>query len=137
MSDLDMIRTLAGNNEISDEVIAFYLDSVKTFILAYCNLKVLPVELRPTLIEIVASRIRANTAGSEVTLGGGIKSVASISDGNQSISYQVGGNFKSFINNDDIISTYGSILDRFRKMVISPRPVRHVGARNLHKDRKW
>ena len=131
MSDIDMIRTLTGNNDISDDLIAFYLDSVENFILGYCNLKAIPKELKPTLIEIAALRVRANSNGSNAAIGEGIKSVGSISDGNQSITYQVGGGFKQFVSNDDIIAAYGSTLDRWRKMVVD-RPVsRAPGARHI------
>lgn len=131
MSDIDMIRTLIGNNNISDDLIAFYLDSVENFILGYCNLKAIPKELKPTLIEIAALRVRANTSGSNAAIGEGIKSVSSISDGNQSIAYQADGGFKQFVSNDDIIAAYGSTLDRWRKMVVN-RPVSRVaGARHI------
>lgn len=131
MSDIDMIRTLIGNNNISDDLIAFYLDSVENFILGYCNLKAIPKELKPTLIEIAALRVRANTSGSNAAIGEGIKSVSSISDGNQSIAYQAAGGFKQFVSNDDIIAAYGSTLDRWRNMVVN-RPVSRVaGARHI------
>lgn len=131
MSDIALVRALIGNNDISDDVIAFYLDSVKNFILGYCNLKTIPEELKPTLIEIAALRVRANSNGSNAAVGEGIKSVASISDGNQTVTYQASGGFKQFVSNEDIIAAYGSILDRWRKMVVS-RPVSRVaGARRI------
>ncbi len=135
MSDIALVKALIGNNDISDDIVAFYLDSVEKFILGYCNLKTIPEELKPTLIEIAALRVRANTSGSNAAIGEGIKSVSSLSDGNQSIAYQASGTFRQFISNDDIIAAYGSILDRWRKMVVD-RPVSRVaGARHIT-DRK-
>lgn len=131
MSDIALVKTLIGNNDISDDVVAFYLDSVKSFILGYCNLKEIPKELKPTLIEIAALRVRANSNGSNAAIGEGIKSVASLSDGNQAISYQAGGGFKQFVSNDDIILAYGSILDRWRKMVVDKPVSRVAGARRI------
>ena len=131
MSDIALVRTLTGNNDISEDVIAFYLDSVENFILGYCNLKAIPKELKPTLIEIAALRVRANSNGSNAAIGEGIKSVGSLGDGNQSISYQAGGGFKQFVSNDDIILAYGSTLDRWRNMVIDKPVERVAGARHL------
>lgn len=130
MSDIALVKALIGNNDISDDIVAFYLDSVEKFILGYCNLKAIPEELKPTLIEIAALRVRANTSGSNAAIGEGIKSVSALSDGNQSIAYQAG-EFRQFISNDDIIAAYGSTLDRWRKMVVD-RPVSRVtGARRI------
>lgn len=131
MSDIALVRTLTGNNDISDDLIAFYLDSVKNFILGYCNLKAIPEELKPTLIEIAALRVRANSNGPNAAIGEGIKSVGSLSDGNQSILYQAGAGFKQFVSNDDIIAAYGSTLDRWRKMVIDKPVARAAGARDI------
>lgn len=130
MSDIALVKALVGNNDISDDIVAFYLDSVEKFILGYCNLKTIPEELKPTLIEIAALRVRANTSGSNAAIGEGIKSVSALTDGNQSIAYQAG-EFKQFISNDDIIAAYGSTLDRWRKMVISKPVSRVAGARRI------
>ena len=131
MSDIALVKTLIGNNDISDDVVAFYLDSVKNFILGYCNLKAIPKELKPTLIEIAALRVRANSNGSNAAIGEGIKSVVSLGDGNQTVTYQAGGGFKQFVSNDDIILAYGSILDRWRKMVVDKPVSRVAGARRI------
>ena len=93
-------------------------------------MKTIPEELKPTLIEIAALRVRANTSGSNAAIGEGIKSVSALSDGNQRIAYQAG-EFKQFISNDDIIAAYGSTLDRWRKMVISKPVSRVAGARRI------
>lgn len=130
MSDIALVKALIGNNDISDDIVAFYLDSVEKFILGYCNLKTIPEELKPTLIEIAALRVRANTSGSNAAIGEGIKSVSAISDGNQSIAYQAG-EFKQFVSNDDIIAAYGRTLDRWRKMVIDKPVSRVAGARRI------
>lgn len=131
MSDIALVKTLIGNNDISDDVIAFYLDSVENFILGYCNLKTIPKELKPTLIEIAALRVRANSNGSNAAIGEGIKSVSSLSDGNQTVTYQAGGVFRQFVSNEDIILAYGSILDRWRKMVVDKPETRVNGARRI------
>lgn len=131
MSDITTIRALVGNSEISDDIIAFYLDSVTNFVLGYCNMSSIPAELKPTLLEIAALRVRANSNGAKAAIGEGIKSVGSISDGNQSIGYQAGGTFKQFVSNDDILAAYGSTLDRYRKMVINGPVSRVLGTRKV------
>ena len=131
MSDITTIRALVGNSEISDDIIAFYLDSVTNFVLGYCNISSIPAELKPTLLEIAALRVRANSNGAKAAIGEGIKSVGAISDGNQSIGYQVAGAFKQFVSNDDILAAYGSTLDRYRKMVINSPASRVEGTRKV------
>lgn len=135
MTDIEMVRLLTGNNEISDDHIAFYLNSVENFILGYCNITTIPSQLKPTLIEITALRVRASANGSKAVIGDGIKSVSSLSDGNQSVAYQAG-TFKQFVSNDDIILGYGNILDRYRKMVVDRKPTRPPGAREIN-SRRW
>lgn len=131
MSDIATIKALVGNSEISDDIVAFYLNSVTNFVLGYCNISSIPAELKPTLLEIAALRVRANSNGGKAAIGEGIKSVGSISDGNQSIGYQVGGTFKQFVSNDDILAAYGSTLDRYRKMVIDSPVSRVAGTRKV------
>lgn len=127
MTDIDMIalvKTLSGNSEVSDDVIAFYLNSTRKFILSYCNIEKIPEGLEPTLVEITALKVKANTSGAEVKIGEGIKQVAAMSDGNQSISYQAGAMAgKTFTSEEDIIASYGTILGRYRRMVV-PRDVK-------------
>ena len=116
MTDIELVRVLTGNSTISDEFISFYLDSTEEFIKAYCNIEVIPEALKPTFLEITSLRVRANSSGSSSALGEGIKSVASVSDGNQSVSYASGASSgKQFISEEDMVSSYGYILDRFRK----------------------
>lgn len=132
MTDIETIRVLTGNNEISEQFIAFYLDSTEKFIKGYCNIETIPEDLKPTLLEITALRVKANAKGAEATLGEGVRQVGSISDGNQSVSYTAGGaGTKSFISEEDFVSSYGYMLDRWRRMVVN-RPVgRHLGARRI------
>lgn len=135
MSDIELVKALTGNNEISEDVIAFYLDSVEKFVLGYCNIKTIPKELKPTLIEITALRVRANSNGPNASIGEGIKTVGSVSDGQQSVSYQAGATFKQFVSNDDIIAAYGSTLNRWRNMVVSKPEDRGQGARVIKDGR--
>lgn len=132
MTDIETIRVLTGNNEISEEFIAFYLDSTEKFIKGYCNIETIPEGLKPTLLEITALRVKANSKGSEAALGEGVRQVGSISDGNQSVSYIAGGaGTKAYISEEDFVSSYGYMLDRWRRMVVN-RPVkRHLGARRI------
>lgn len=134
MTDIETIRVLTGNNDISEEFIAFYLDSTREFIKSYCNIDAIPDALRPTCLEITALRIKANASGDKSALGEGVKQVGSISDGNQSVSYSVGGaGTKGFVSEEDFVSAYGHMLDRFRRMVVN-RPVgRHLGARRVRR----
>lgn len=133
MTDIELVRVLTGNSTISDEFISFYLDSTEEFIKAYCNIEVIPEALKPTFLEITSLRVRANSSGSSSALGEGIKSVASVSDGNQSVSYASGASSgKQFISEEDMVSSYGYILDRFRKMVIDKScRCRTLGSRNI------
>lgn len=134
MSDkeLGMIKMLLGDNAPSDEFIAFYYDSTVALICSYCNIEKIPEGLEPTLIEIVAFRVKANSSGAQASIGEGVKQVASVSDGNQSVSYAgsaSGG--KQFVSEEDIISAYSYILDRYRRMVVERPHCRHLGARHI------
>lgn len=132
MTDIEVIRVLTGNSEISDEFIAFYLESTRDFIKSYCNLDRLPDELSRVCLEITALRVKANASGSSSALGEGIKQVGSITDGNQSISYSVGGaGTKGFVSEEDFVSAYGHMLDRYRRMVVERPCKRHLGARRI------
>lgn len=136
MTDIETVKMLSGNAEISDDFIAFYLESTKQFILSYCNLDSIPEQLKPTMLEIAALRLKANTNGSESALGEGLKSVASVSDGNQSISYASGSaSGKQFVSEEDFVAAYGYMLDRWRKMVIGKIPCRPAGSRCIHRHR--
>lgn len=135
MTDIETVRVLTGNNEISDEFIAFYLDSTEKFIKGYCNISSIPEDLKPTLLEITSLRVKANSSGASSTLGEGLKQVGSVSDGNQSISYTAGGaGTKAFVSQEDFVSSYGFMLDRWRRMVVNRPERRHLGARRIFKD---
>lgn len=134
MSDIETVRTLTGNNLISDEFIAFYLNSTTEFIKSYCNIEAIPDGLKPTLLEITSFRVKANSNGAAAALGEGVKQVGSISDGNQSISYVAGSSgSKQFVSEEDIVSAYGYILDRYRRLVVSRPQRRHLGARRIRR----
>lgn len=120
MTDIETVRLLTGNDKISDAFISFYLDSTEKFIKGYCNIENIPEDLKPTLLEITSLRVKANTNGAASALGEGIKQVGSVSDGNQSVSYMSSGTSgRQFISEEDMVATYGYMLDRWRKMVIS------------------
>lgn len=142
MTDIETVRLLSGNSAISEDIIAFYLESTKQFILAYCNLQEMPDALKPTYLEITSLRVKANTSGAESALGEGLKVVGSISDGNQSIGYQSGAaSGKTFVSEEDFVSAYGYMLDRFRRMPVDkPSCMRSAGSRCLHRhanDTGW
>lgn len=117
MFDIQVIKQLAGNPEIEDTLVAFYLTSTTDWVKSYCNIEEIPRELNTTLIEITAKRIRANTAGNKSVIGEGMKQIASITDGNQSISY-VAGQAVAFTSEEDILKAYGHILNRYRRLVV-------------------
>lgn len=138
MTDIEMIRILTGNNDISADFISFYLDSTEKFIKSYCNISTIPEGLKPTYLEITALRVKANTNGGQAALGEGVKAVASVTDGNQSISYASGvTGSKSFIGEDDIIASYGYILDRYRCLVTNKKPCRTLGSRRICSHKRW
>ena len=138
MTDIEIVRTLTGNNAISDEFISFYLDSTEQFIKAYCNIDTIPAGLKSTYLEIASLRVKANSSGSSAALGAGIQQVASVSDGNQSVSYAAGSSgSKQFVSEEDIVSAYGYILDRFRRLVVDKQsPLKTPGSRLLRPDKR-
>ena len=136
MTDIEAVRALTGNTEISDDFIAFYLDSTEKLIKSYCHIDAIPDGLKPTLIEMTALRVNANSEGSQAALGKGVQQVGSVSDGNQSVSYVTGSTGgKSFISEEDLISSFSYVLDSFRRLPVS-RPTCFRGARKLHGG-KW
>lgn len=143
MTDIQTVRLLSGNNEIDNQVIEFFLESTKQFILAYCNITEIPEGLKPTYLEITSLRVKANTSGASVALGEGLKIVGSISDGNQSIGYAAGASGgKTFVSEEDLVTAYGYMLDSFRKMKTSRScgVLRARGSRCLHRhgnDTGW
>lgn len=133
MTDIEMIRTLTGNNEISDAFISFYLQATEDFVKSYCNIDSIPKGLKSTVLEITALRVKANSNEGDSALGEGIKQIGSITDGNQSISYVGGATAgKQFTSEEDFIAAYGNILGRYRRMVVDKTSQRNAGARRIH-----
>ena len=132
MTDIQVIRMLTGNDAISDDFIAFWLDSTRQFILGYCNITTIPEGLKKTLLEIAAFRVNANCNGASATLGQGGRTVGSLSDGNQSVSYATpSSGVKQFVSEEDIVAAYGHILDRYRRMVVDHKTHKDCGCRKL------
>lgn len=125
MTDIETIRTLTGNNEISDGFITFHLDSAEKFIKSYCNISIIPEGLKPTLLEIVAFRVKANSSGEKATIGEGVKVVTGITDGNQTVNYSAR-NANSYTTWDDILAAFGAELTRWRKMVVQRQPEPYI-----------
>lgn len=136
MTDIETVRTLTGDSDISDAFISFYLQASEDFIKSYCNIDTIPDGLKTTLLEMTAMRVKANSSGGKPALGQGVKSVASMSDGNQSIGYAIGGSgTKSFISEEDFVAAYGDILGRYRRMVVGNKEnLKTCGSRCLHTD---
>lgn len=137
MTDIEVVRTLTGNNDIDDAFISFYLESSADFIKSYCNIDEIPAGLKSVYLEIAALKVKANSSGGKATLGEGVKAIGSISDGNQSIGYTSGGaGSKAFISDEDFVAAYGDVLGRYRKMVVGDgTPLRTQGSRCLHHNR--
>lgn len=118
MTDIDTIRVLTGNLEISDEFIAFNLDSMEDAIKLYCNLDSIPKGLKNTLLEMVALKVNANSDGANSTLGQGVRRVTSLTDGSQTVAYGNDMRASTFASQDSLMIAYASILDSFRKMKV-------------------
>lgn len=135
MTDIETVKLLLGNTAVSDDLVSFYLDSTAEFIKAYCNIPEIVPALKPTYLEITAMRVKANsTSDGKASINDGAKQVASLSDGNQSISYASGtAGSKQFISEEDFVSSYGYLLDRFRRLVTDGAPCfRTQGSRCIH-----
>lgn len=136
MSDIETVKLLTGDSGLSDDFVAFYLQAVREFILNYCNVPDIPQGLHTTYLEMTAMRVKANTSNGAASLGQGIKAVASLSDGNQSVSYSLGGSgTKAFVSEEDLVAAYGPVLDRYRRMVVDHCGPRPLGARCMHPHR--
>jgi hypothetical protein len=130
MTDVETVKMLSGNPEVSDDFVAFQLQSVEALLLSYCNVDSLPEGLRNVYLEIAAFKVKANTDGSKVVLGAGAKNVASLGDGNQTVSFSAMGASAIDWNSDAaILGAYADILGRYRKMIVS-KPVDYDGRRN-------
>lgn len=134
MTDIELVRALTGNNTIGENFISFYLQSSADFIKGYCNIDAIPQGLHSTYIEIAALKVKANTDGATASLGTGIKSISSITDGNQSVSY-AGSGIKQYTTNEDFVVAFGDILNRYKRMVVNKPSERPLGARRLDGSR--
>lgn len=134
MTDIETVKALIGNTTLSDDLISFYLDSTERLVKGYCNIKAIPEDLKPTLLEMTALRVKANTNGSQGAIGEGLKAVAGVTDGNQSVSYVTGQASYSFATEADLLLAYGTVLDRYRRLVVkSPRICKTLGSRVLRR----
>lgn len=132
MTDLDTVKLLVSDPDLSNELVEFYLDLSEQFIKNYCRLDEVPKELHNTMIQIAAVKLKSNSNDGQSSLGAGVSSIVSASDGSQSVSYGRVSTTKNFIGDDDLVTTFGSILDRFRRFD-SKIPVRRSTS---HKTRK-
>lgn len=115
MDDRELVKLLVGDDALSDDLISFYLSLAEDFIKNYCHLDEVPEALHNTLIQIAAVKLKANSDEGQSSLGAGVSAVTSVSEAGQSISWGRVTSSKNFIGDDDLITTFGSILDRFRR----------------------
>ena len=115
MTDIELVKMLINDDGLSDDLINFYLALAEDFIKNYCHLDEVPDALHNTMIQIAAVKLRANSDEGQSSLGAGVSSVTSVSEAGQSISWGRVTSSKNFIGDDDLITTFGSILDRFRR----------------------
>lgn len=115
MEDRELVRMLVGDDALSNDLITFYLSLAEDFIKNYCHLDKVPEALHNTMIQIAAVKLKANSDEGQSSLGAGVSSVTSVSEAGQSISWGRVTSSKNFIGDDDLITTFGSILDRFRR----------------------
>lgn len=116
MSDRETVKMLVNDQELSDQLVDFYLSLAEDFIKNYCNIDTIPAGLHSTLIQIAAVKLRANSDEGESALGMGVSAVSSMSEAGQSISWGRVTSTKNFIGDDDLITTFGPILNRFRRL---------------------
>ena len=115
MEDRELVRMLVGDDALSDDLITFYLSLAEDFIKNSCHLDDGPEALHNTMIQIAAVKLKANSDEGQSSLGAGVSSVTSVSEAGQSISWGRVTSSKNFIGDDDLITPFGSILDRFRR----------------------
>lgn len=115
MEDREVVRMLINDDSLPDTLIDFYLTLADEFIKNYCHLDEVPEALQNTKIQIAAVKLKANSDEGQSSLGAGVSSVTSVSEAGQSISWGRVTSSKNFIGDDDLITTFGSILDRFRR----------------------
>lgn len=129
MTDTELVRMLVGDDDLSDDLVQFYLTLSEEFIKNYCHLDSIPPELHNTYIQIAAVKLRANSDDGQSSLGVGVSSITSVSEAGQSVSWGRVTSSKNFIGDDDLITTFGSILDRFRKFDSGIRRTRSLGVK--------
>lgn len=115
MTDAELVRVLVGDDALSDDLVQFYLILSEEFIKNYCHLDSIPSELHNTYIQIAAVKLKANSDDGQSSLGAGVSSITSVSEAGQSVSWGRVTSSKNFIGDDDLITTFGTILDRFRR----------------------
>lgn len=115
MTDIQTVKMLVGDSSISDELVIFYLTLSQDFIKNYCHIDEVPPELHSVMIQIAAVKLKANTDEGVSSLGAGVSSVTSVSEAGQSISFGRVTSSKNFIGDDDLITTFGAVLNRFRR----------------------
>lgn len=114
-SDVAMVKALVNDSELPEELVLFYLTLSEDFIKNYCHIDTVPEQLHSTMIRIAAVMLKANSDEGESSLGAGVSSVTSVSEAGQSISFGRVTSSKNFIGDDDLITTFGPILNRFRR----------------------
>lgn len=98
-----LVELVKRGKAVGDEPAALsYIDQAAELIESYCNLPIVPDGLFYAWVEVSSCLISSG--------GGGGDNVASISEGDTSIS------FRSQREQSDILSGYKSILNRYRRM---------------------
>lgn len=115
MTDAETVKMLVNDDALSDDLVNFYISLAEDFIKNYCHLDEVPSQLHSTMIQIAAVKLRANSDEGQSSLGAGVSSVTGVSEAGQSISWGRVTSSKNFIGDDDLITTFGSILNRFRR----------------------
>lgn len=115
MADAELVRMLVGDDALPDNLVQFYLSLSEEFIKNYCHLDSIPLGLHNTYIQIAAVKLKANSDDGQSSLGAGVSSITSVSEAGQSISWGRVTSSKNFIGDDDLITTFGATLDRFRR----------------------
>lgn len=116
MTDKELVKALIDDPNLSDVLIDFYLDLSRQFIKNYCHIDEIPEGLHNTMIQIAAIKLKANTEDGKSTLGMGVSSITSLSEAGQSISWGRVTSSKNFIGDDDLITTFETILNRYKRM---------------------
>lgn len=126
MTDVETVKMLVNDDALSEDLVTFYLTLAEDFIKNYCHLDEVPPELHNTLLQIASVKLRANSDEGQSSLGAGVSSVTSVSEAGQSISWGRVTSSKNFIGDDDLITTFGAILNRFRRFDSKKPPRRCV-----------